>query len=279
MVALVAVVVASGTGAAGGKPPRESIEDLVVRVGRARWTEDNAVELIDHPALAWRARVDLMENARHHLLISTFAWHNDEHGKRFRHLLQDTIDRRKAQGLDLDVRILADASTLGMFSRSFTALERHGARVRGYNRSSWGLTPVYDGRMHDKLFIVDGRTAILSGRNFADIYFDSRLWWLDLGVRLEGSSVDDLQMIFLKSWELTEFNRKAARFLLPQEMLLDDLRRFWFSGRYPNGNNPLQPFMNSDYFPRRLDRPGSVKVAVLYDIWSVSSDGPSGRWT
>jgi putative cardiolipin synthase len=152
-----------------------------------------------------------------------------------------------------------------MFSPAFGALERHGARVRGFNRSSWGLSPIYDGRMHDKVLIADGRTAIVSGRNFAEIYYDPRIWWLDLGIRVQGSAVDDLQMNFLKSWELTEFNRKAGRFLLPQELLIDDLRVFWRTGRYPNGNSPLERFMNTDYFPPWDEAPGAVPVAVLYD--------------
>jgi phosphatidylserine/phosphatidylglycerophosphate/cardiolipin synthase-like enzyme len=119
--------------------------------------------------------------------------------------------------------------------------------------------------MHDKIFIADGRTAILSGRNFSDDYYDLENWWFDLGVRVEGSAVDDLQMIFLKSWEFTEFNRKAGRFLLPQEGLLDELWVFWRTGRFPNGNSPLEKFMTEAYFPGRDEPPGSVPVAILYD--------------
>ena len=254
-----------GTVPAADPPSAESIEELVVRVGRTRWTTDNSVELLDDPRLAWRARVELVENARHHILISAFSWYNDEHGTAFRELLATAIDERRSEGSELTVRVLADASTLGMFSPAFGALERNGARVRGFNRSSWGLSPIYDGRMHDKVLVADGRTAIISGRNFADIYFDTRLWWLDLGVRLRGSAVDDVQMNFLKSWELTDFNRKAGRFLLPQEMLLDELRVFWRTGRYPNGRSPLEKFMNTDYFPPRDEPPGAIPVAVLYD--------------
>jgi len=113
--------------------------------------------------------------------------------------------------------------------------------------------------------IADGQRALVGGRNFADLYFDPLRWWLDLGVRIEGSAVDDLQMNFLKSWELTEFNRKARRYLLPQEMLVRDIRTFWFTGRYPNGKNPLEQFMTTAYFPRWSEPVGSIPVAVLYD--------------
>jgi putative cardiolipin synthase len=119
--------------------------------------------------------------------------------------------------------------------------------------------------MHDKMIIADGRRALVGGRNIADLYFDPQNYWLDLGVGLEGSAVDDLQMIFLKSWELTDFNRKAGRFLLPQEMLTKEIRTFWFTGRYPNGKSPLKRFMTTGFFPGWVRPPGSIPVAVLYD--------------
>jgi putative cardiolipin synthase len=251
-----------GIGSAGDA---ESLQDLVTRVGRARWTSDNSIRLLADPRDAWQARVELAESARHHILISTFSWHNDTSGKDFRDILIGALEGRQAEGENLTVRVLADASALFSFSRMFTSLERRGARVRGYNRSTWGLTPLYDGRMHDKIFIADGRKALLSGRNFSDDYYDLENWWFDLGVQLEGPVVDDLQMIFLKSWEFTEFNRKAGRFLLPQEMLLDELQVFWRTGRFPNGNSPLEKYMSEAYFPAREVAPGSVPVAVLYD--------------
>ncbi len=258
------LLVVAGSGVARADD-EESIQELVTRVGRARWTFDNSIELLADPRDAWQARVDLTRSADHHILISVFSWHNDTSGKDFRDILIGALEQRKAEGLDLTIRVLADASALFSFSRMFSSLEREGARVRGYNRSTWGLTPLYDGRMHDKIFIADGKTAIVSGRNFSDEYYDLDNWWFDLGVRLEGSAVDDLQMIFLKSWEFTEFNRKAGRFLLPQEMLLDELHVFWRTGRFPNGNSPLEKFMTDAYFPGRDKAPGSVPVAILYD--------------
>ncbi len=248
-----------------GAGDEESIQELVTRVGRARWTTDNSIRLLADPRDAWQARVELTESARHHVFISTFSWHNDTSGKAFRDILIENLEQRKAEGIDLNIRVLADASALFAFSRMFVSLERTGARVRGFNRSTWGLTALYDGRMHDKLFIADGRRAILSGRNFSDDYYDLEDWWFDLGVELEGSSVDDLQMIFLKSWEFTAFNRAAGRFLLPQEMLLHELQVFWRTGRFPNGNSPIEKFVNQEYFPGRAEAPGTVPVAILYD--------------
>ncbi len=262
VVASLMLVSAGGFALAAGE---ETIEELVTRVGRARWTYNNSVELLADPRVAWQVRVDMARGARHHILISVFSWHNDDYGRTFRAVLDETVKERKAAASPIMVRVLVDASALGQLSPSFLALERQGAKVRGFNRSSWGLTPLYGGRMHDKIMVTDGREAIVGGRNFSDDYYDPEYWWLDFGVKVRGSAVDDLQMIFLKSWEFTEFNRKAVRFLLPQEMLLDDLRTFWSTGRYPGGKSPLQRFMNTAYFPGWTKAPGSVPVAILYD--------------
>ena len=260
--AVLLLVVAGGFADAADQ---ETIEELVTRVGRARWTYDNSVELLADPRVAWQVRVDMAREARHHLLISVFSWHNDEYGRAFRTILGETLEERQAAGAAITVRILVDASALGQFSPSFSALERSGAKARGFNRSGWGMTPLYAGRMHDKIMVVDGREAIVGGRNFSDDYYDPEHWWLDFGVKVQGSAVDDLQMIFLKSWEFTEFNRKPGRFLLPQEMLLDDMRTFWSTGRYPGGKSPLKRFMTTAYFPGWKEAPGSVPVAILYD--------------
>ena len=259
------VVLAAVIGGPALAEEPESIEELVVRVGRTRWTFDNSVELLSDPRAAWQARLDLVAAARHHILISTFSWHNDSFGKEYRRLLMQRLENRRADGGEFSVRVLADASALGSFSVAFDQLEREGAKVRGFNRSSWGLTAMYDGRMHDKMVIADGKEALVGGRNFADLYFDPQKWWLDLGVRVKGPVVEDLQMIFLKSWELTEFNRKAGRFLLPQEKLIKEMRTFWHTGRYRNGKSPLLEFMTAEYFPGWPRPPGSVPVAVLYD--------------
>jgi phosphatidylserine/phosphatidylglycerophosphate/cardiolipin synthase-like enzyme len=261
MVAAAAVLLAAPASAVD----RESIEELVERVGRARWTHDNRVELLAAPQRAWDARVEMVEDARHHILISTFSWHNDEYGKAFRQILKEAVEKRRTEENGLTVRVLADASALGIFNTAFSALEKQGAKVRGFNRSSYGLSALYDGRMHDKTIIVDGRTAIVSGRNFSDLYFDPQRWWLDLGVRIEGSAVEDIQMNFFKSWELTSVNRHPGSFFLPQEMLLENLRVFWRTGRYPSGRSPLEQYMTPDFFPPRGPSSGGMSVAFLYD--------------
>lgn len=248
----------------------ESLADLVARLGKTRWTANNRIELLADPRRAWEARLDLLESAESHIFISTFSWHYDNWGKRFREALVEVRRQRSLENPDFAVFCLADAAAIGMFNRSFDELRRAGADVRSYHRSSWGMAPIYDGRMHDKIIIADGRQAIVGGRNYSDIYYDPQHWWLDFGVYVEGAAVWDLQMIFLKAWEISTDLVRAHRFVLPIETIERRIRSLWGTGRFPGGRSPLERYLNDRFFPAYESPPGDVRVAVLYDnsiVW------------
>lgn len=250
-------VSASGRLAAG--------DDRVERLGRTRWTAGNSVRLLAYPEEAWQARLDLVSQARHHVFISTFAWHQDHYGDLFRQHLARIVAERRRENPDFVVYILVDSLARGTFDRSFRQLEEAGAVVRSFNRQSWGVAALYDARMHDKMIIVDGRRAIVGGRNIADEYFEPTRWWLDLGVQLEGEAVWDLQLHFLKAWEVTRLFGHGTRFFVPEEVARRKVRSLWNTGRLPDGRSPLAQYLTADYFPAPDPDAGRRQVAVLYD--------------
>ena len=103
-------------------------------------------------------------------------------------------------------------------------------------------------RDHRKVLVVDGRTAIVSGRNAGDEYFRAfdevpvhdetpheRIPWLDAHVEVSGPLVYDVQQCFLDAWEeceapevldrdavlpeLTPVGPEAARLVVHQGLL------------------------------------------------------------
>ena len=244
---------------------REEVEDLVRRLGRTRWTDDNAVELLADPRRAWEARLDLLESATNHLFITTFSWYEDDYGTRFRERLAEVIRERSRSNPDFTVHCLADAMAMGMFNDSFEELEKTGADVRSFNRASWGVSSLYGLRMHDKIVVADGRQAIVGGRNYADIYYDPLHWWLDFGVLVEGPAVWDLQMIFLKAWAVATDLARAHHFAWPVETIHRRIRALWSTGRFPDGTSPLEPYVDERFFPAIETPAGDLRVAVLYD--------------
>ncbi len=233
----------------------------------------NRVRLLVYPEEAWQARLDLLDRAQHHILVSTFSWHDDAHGREFSRRLAEVVAERRRSNPDFQAYCMIDATAMGVFnrfSRTFRQLRDAGAVLRPYNTAAATTTPWYDGRMHDKMLIVDGRWAIISGRNIADEYFDPQRWWMDLGVLLEGEAVADLQMHFLKSWTAAADLGKPARIFWPEEQIRRRIRALWLTGRFPGGASPLEEFMTSDFFPTTEVSSGSQTVAVLYDnslVW------------
>lgn len=270
-----ALLVAETRAASAAEP--DDLADLVVRFGKTRWTANNRIELLADPRRAWEARLDLLESANDHIFISTYSWHEDEYGKRFRDALAKVVRSRRESSGDFTARCMADATAMKTFSRAFNEVRTGGAIVRSYNRSSWGMSPIYDGRMHDKLLISDGRQAIVGGRNYSDIYFDPQRWWLDFGVLVEGDAVWDLQMTFLKSWAVSEDLTGARHFGWSTEIIRKRIQSLWATGRYPNGKSPIQEYLNDRFFPDYESPPGDVRTAVLYDNSMVWDRAPTAE--
>jgi phosphatidylserine/phosphatidylglycerophosphate/cardiolipin synthase-like enzyme len=250
------------------------IEELVPEVGRTRWTPDNEIRLLVDPDEAWQARLELIESARHHIFFSTFSWHDDWYGREFAKRLAAVVQERRRSNPGFVVYCLIDSSAMGIFnrfSRTFAELKRAGAEVHGFNPASASAAALFEGRLHDKVLIADGRRAIVSGRNIAEEYFDAERWWLDLGLVVEGEAVWDLQMNYLKEWVTALDLGKAARFFEPVENSLRRVRTLWRTGRLPDGSSPLEPYLTPEFFPQPAAGPEFPRtVAVLYDnslVW------------
>jgi len=254
---------------------KKDLADLVVRLGKTRWTDNNRIELLADPRRAWEARLDLLESAQDHIFISTFSWHEDAYGTRFRDALAQVVRSRREGSGDFMARCLADATAMKTFSRAFNEVRTGGAIVRSYNRMAWGMSPIYDGRMHDKLLICDGRQAIVGGRNYSDIYFDPQHWWLDFGVMVEGGAVWDLQMNFLKAWAVSSDLSGARHFGWSTELIRRRIQSLWATGRFPNGRSPIQEYLNERFFPEYESPPGDTRTAVLYDNSMVWDRAPT----
>lgn len=265
----------SGLASPAGAGEDTDLAELVVRLGKTRWTENNRVELLADPRRAWEARLDLLESAESHIFISTYSWHENEYGTRFRDALAEVVSARREESDDFIARCLADATGVKMFSRAFNEVRTGGAVVKSYNRGAWGMSPMYDGRMHDKLLITDGNQAIVGGRNYSDIYFDPQHWWLDFGVLVKGAAVWDLQMIWLKAWSVAMDLSGARHFAWSMEKIQRRIRTLWVSGRFPGGKSPLEEYLNERFFPEYEVRPGDTRVAVLYDNSMVWDRAPT----
>ncbi len=155
-------------------------------------TAGNAVELMDsHDAFDIMER-DIAE-AKHHIHALFYIWKDDETGRRFRDAL---IERARA---GVEVRVLCDAiGSPAMATKFIRKLRKAGAKcVRFLPPELFTLTPRLNFRNHRKILVVDGKVGVIGGFNIGDEY---RKEWRDLGVRIIGPAVDQLQEIFADDW-------------------------------------------------------------------------------
>ncbi len=98
---------------------------------------------------------------------------------------------------------------------------------------NWGRR--YLLRNHQKMAIVDGRTAIIGGFNVADPYFDPNHpeAWRDLGLRIEGPAVDHLTTYYDRLYDWITAKRStliALRRILATLTQTDGSVRWIFGG-------------------------------------------------
>ena len=61
----------------------------------------------------------------------------------------------------------------------------------------------FDKRDHRKIALIDNRVAFTGGLNIGDEYAGGQktLYWRDLGIRIEGSAVQELRCLFCENWQ------------------------------------------------------------------------------
>jgi cardiolipin synthase len=153
----------------------------------------------------WRR---LLEEAKEHVHVFFFAWHDDETGRKFRDLLE------KKAGEGVVIRVLYDAMGCHELPRRFfDRLDALGGQVAAFMPVRLlTFAPLLNFRNHRKLIIVDGRRAYTGGVNVTDEYLE----WNDIGVEIEGPAVNALQQVFVDDWHFATAEELTASSYFPR---------------------------------------------------------------
>ncbi len=213
-----AAVIAAGLGAcATVEPERDRPEESALApVPVSAWPalegiaeRDVMVPLNDgEVALHWRLRA--LQAATRSIDLQTFIWEDDKVGTALVTEVLAAADR------GVQVRVILDDSFLAHADAMLHALSEHpNIRHRIYNplavRYGGGALREIENlsdfdrinhRMHNKLLIVDGRVAIVGGRNQADEYFGLKEHhnFRDMEVILQGPFLAELSRVFDLYW-------------------------------------------------------------------------------
>lgn len=158
---------------------------------------DDRLELIDDGPAAFARRDELLAGAARQIDLATYYLQADHTGRdavqalaaavqrgvRVRLLVDDTMSWRKSQEVPGTAALLERAQAAGVELRRW----RDPRRPHDSN--------------HRKMLIVDGRAAVVGGRNIADHYRGRD--WRDLDLVIEGPTVAALAQLFDDLWQAT----------------------------------------------------------------------------
>jgi cardiolipin synthase len=141
-----------------------------------------------------------IEEARDHVHLEYYIWAADRLGTR----LRDLLAARASAGVE--VRVLVDGLGSGRTGERFwEPLRAAGGHVVHFNPLGlWRLRPwLANFRTHRKIVIVDGSVAFTGGMNVVEDQtseFSGEQSWRDAHLRIEGTAVRGLQMVFAEDW-------------------------------------------------------------------------------
>ncbi len=189
-------------------------------------TIDNKVGLLQDGPSTYQAMMTAIDAAHDHINMETYILDDDEVGQRFAAAL---VAKQQA---GIQVNLIRDSvGTLSTPATFFTSLTEAGIKVLEFNpvnpstaKAGWNVNQ----RDHRKLLIVDGRVAFLGGINISSVYsggsfsrgskdrHNGELPWRDTDLQLEGPVVNELQKLFIETWEKQQGEPLAPRNYYPQ---------------------------------------------------------------
>lgn len=159
----------------------------------------NHVAIVETGEEAYLRLLELIEEARSTIYLTTFILGDDEVGRS----LIDALARKARDGVLVRV-LLDDVGSWWLRRRSLRPLLQAGGRVAYFMPM---IHLPFRGRAnlrnHRKIAVADGRVAMAGGMNLTSCYIgplpDHRRW-RDLAVVVEGPAVEDLEWLFRSDW-------------------------------------------------------------------------------
>ncbi|MCF0202059.1 MAG: cardiolipin synthase [Bacteroidaceae bacterium] len=183
----------------------QSLESAVCDVMQqegVRFSDNNSLVLLRSGQEKFDDMFAAIRKARHSVHLEYFNFRNDS----IAGLLFDVLAEKAKEGVK--VRALYDA--FGNFSNNRPLKSRHIKKIRDRGIEIFEFDPLSFpwinhvwSRDHRKIVVIDGRVAYTGGMNVADYYLKGTEQvgeWRDMHCRVEGDIVNELQAIFLKTW-------------------------------------------------------------------------------
>jgi putative cardiolipin synthase len=186
-----------------------ALADVLARFTEASGPEESGFLLLPRNDDAMKWRLALIDHATSSIDAQYFIWRGDEAGI----LLFDRLIKAADRGVR--VRLLVDDFYVAARDRNIAILCHHPhfdikifnpGHVRRNRLAGLGEFMLrfkeLNRRMHNKLLVVDGRAAVVGGRNISNAYFglSKKYNFSDLDVLVVGSVIEEIADAFDEYW-------------------------------------------------------------------------------
>lgn len=167
-----------------------------------RFTDDNSVHVLKSGQEKFDDLFATIQAARHSIHLEYFNFRNDSIAM----LLFDLLKQKRQEGVEIRALFDAfgnDSNNKPLKRHHLQALHNDSIAIYEYDpiRFPW-VNHIWP-RDHRKIVVIDGHIGYTGGMNVADYYITGTEQvgeWRDLHCRIEGSAVNDLQVIFREIW-------------------------------------------------------------------------------
>ena len=166
------------------------------------FTDNNTVALLMNGYEKFDDMFEAIRQARNHVHLEYFNFRNDSIASAPFDILKQNVKE------GVKVRALFDG--FGNDSNNSPLKKKHLDSLRASGIEIYEFDPIrfpwinhVFSRDHRKIVVIDGAVAYTGGMNVADYYLKGTEQvgeWRDMHCRIEGSTVDELQRIFLRIW-------------------------------------------------------------------------------
>jgi len=172
---------------------------LLYRNSEAAGYAFNKIDVFTDGESTFESIFEAIRNAKDHIHVEFFIFDDDKISNQLRELLIQKANE------GVRVRMIYDYWGSFKLSKKYLKLLRGaGVYVRPFLPFRWQISRSnkINYRNHRKLVVVDGKIGFTGGLNIADRYiYGNKLGnWRDTFIRLEGSAVHGLQLLFMIDW-------------------------------------------------------------------------------
>ncbi|PTF04293.1 cardiolipin synthase [Staphylococcus devriesei] len=162
-------------------------------------TTDNNIKIFTDGNAKFNSLIEDIKNAQDYIHIQYYIFKSDNLGRRILAALEKKLD----EGLEVKM-LYDDMGSRLLRKKDLKRFREKGAHVESFFPSKLPLINLrMNNRNHRKIVIIDGKIGYVGGFNVGDEYLgqDKKFgYWRDTHLRLEGDSVNALELRFILDW-------------------------------------------------------------------------------